>query len=136
MTTSETRTNQGRASKFTVLNRSGSEKLSRILTSSWNGTRRPADCQRSIVTTSARKNYSAGLLGTDVQAGRTCYVLELLARTKSRLLVNGKAWVDDNNFELVRLEGTTAASVFNVGWSTTYYTRVQRNRRNWAARPR
>ena len=71
-------------------------------------TSRPSEIDRYGITP---ENYSAELLGTDVQAGRTCFVLELLARTKSRFLVNGKAWVDRDNFELLRLEAKTAASI-------------------------
>jgi hypothetical protein len=62
-------------------------------------TSRPSEIDRYGI---APENYSAELLGTDVQAGRTCFFLELRARTKSRFLVNGKAWVDRDRFELLR----------------------------------
>jgi hypothetical protein len=101
----------GEGKQFTVLKRSGSEKLSRILDKLLEleaQTSRPSEINRYGITP---ENYSAELLGTDFQAGRTCFVLELRARTKSRFLVNGKAWVDHDSFELLRLEAQTAASI-------------------------
>jgi hypothetical protein len=101
----------GEGKQFTVLERSGSEKLSRILDKllEWEAqTSRPSEIDRYGITP---ENYVAELVGTDVQAGRTCFVLKLLARTKSRFLVNGKAWVDHDSFELLRLEAVTAASI-------------------------
>jgi hypothetical protein len=110
----------GEGKQFTVLKRSGSENLSRILDKLLEleaQTSRPSEINRYGITP---ENYSAELLGTDVQAGLTCFVLELRARTKSKFLVNGKAWVDHDSFELLRLEAQTAASISM--WGQPYIT--------------
>ena len=49
-------------------------------------------------------------MGTEVTAGRNCYVLALSPRAKSRLLIVGKAWVDVVSYAVVRIEGQFAAS--------------------------
>lgn len=56
-------------------------------------------------------NYRVRLLGTEVVEGRTCYVLALTPRTKSRFLIVGKAWVDARSFGTVRIDGQFAASI-------------------------
>lgn len=56
-------------------------------------------------------NYDFRLLGLDQQDGRRCYMLQLLPKHKSKYLIDGKAWIDAEDFALVRLEGRTAGSV-------------------------
>src|SRR5207247_1396981 len=56
-------------------------------------------------------NYRVRLLGTEVAAGRSCYVLELAPRIKDRLLIVGRAWVDAGSYAVVRIEGRFAASI-------------------------
>ena len=56
-------------------------------------------------------NYSFHAIGTDVRAGRRCYIVELKPKRKSKYLIQGKAWVDAQDFGLVRLEGRPAASL-------------------------
>src|SRR5436190_8011842 len=56
-------------------------------------------------------NYRVRLVGTEVAAGRSCYVIELAPRMKSRFLIVGKAWVDAVSYAVVRIEGQFAASI-------------------------
>ena len=69
---------------FTVLARSGSDKLSaiidRILAAEAIASRPPESAAHQI--TSA--NYRVRLLGKEVAAGRECYVLELMPAAKSK----------------------------------------------------
>jgi hypothetical protein len=61
-------------------------------------------------------NYTFRLVGTEVREARTYYVLELKPKRKSKYLLDGKAWIDAEDFALARIEGRTAASVsFWVG---------------------
>lgn len=53
-------------------------------------------------------NYDIQVLGTDTEAGRTIYVLGLEPKSKSPYLLRGRAWVDANEYALVRLEGVVA----------------------------
>lgn len=56
-------------------------------------------------------NYRVRLLGTELAAGRTCYILQLAPRTRNHLLIVGKAWVDAESYAVVRIEGQFAASM-------------------------
>ncbi len=61
-------------------------------------------------------NYSFHLNGTEMRDGRRCFVLQLTPKRKSKYLVDGRAWVDAEDYALVGLEGRSAASVsFWVG---------------------
>ena len=77
--------------RYTVLTRSGSEKLNGIIDkvlASEAGASVPPENARHQITSA---NYRVRLLGTDGVAGRTCYVLELAPRIKSQSLLVGKA---------------------------------------------
>lgn len=57
------------------------------------------------------KNYDFSLIGTASEGGRRCYVLALRAKAKSKYLVNGKAWIDAEEFAVVKMEGHPAANL-------------------------
>ena len=97
--------------RYTVLTRSGSDKLNGIIDrvlASEAGASLPPENARHQITSS---NYRVRLLGTEVAAGRSCYVLELAPRTKSRFLIVGKAWVDTGSYAVIRIDGQFAASI-------------------------
>ena len=102
---------QAEGERYTVLTRSGSDKLNgiidRVLASEAGASLPPENARHQI--TSA--NYRVRLLGTEVAAGRSCYVLELAPRIKKGYLIVGKAWVDAASYAVVRLEGQFAASL-------------------------
>jgi hypothetical protein len=96
---------------YTVLTRSGSEKLNSIIDqvlASEAGASLPAEDAHHQISSA---NYRVRLLGSEVAAGHDCYVLELAPRTKSQFLIVGKAWVDVESYGVVRLEGQFAARV-------------------------
>lgn len=57
------------------------------------------------------KNYDFRLVGTAVQNGRNCYVLELNPKTRSKYLIEGRVWVDVQDFAITRIEGSPAGRV-------------------------
>ena len=61
------------------------------------------------------QNYDVQLLGTESVGGRRCYVLGLHARHKSKYLLNGKAWVDAQEFGLVRMAGLACRESLVLG---------------------
>jgi negative regulator of sigma E activity len=96
---------------YTVLTQSGSDKLIGIINTVLASEARasvPPENARHQVTAA---NYRVRLLGTEIVEGRTCYVLALTPRTKSRFLIVGKAWVDAESFGTVRIDGQFAASI-------------------------
>ena len=73
------------------------------------------------------QNYDVQLLGTEPVGGHHCYVLGLHPRHKSKYLLNGKAWVDAQDFGLVRIAGRPAANLsFWVGkpWIDQSFTKI------------
>jgi hypothetical protein len=64
--------------------------------------------RESVIVTSA--NYRMKPLGQEVLEGHTCNVLELMPRRKSAHLLHGKAWVDAQTQNLIRIEGKPTAS--------------------------
>jgi hypothetical protein len=97
--------------RFTVITRSGSGQLSGIidkLLSSEAGASLPPEQARHEINSA---NYRAQLLGSEVAAGRTCYLLALSPHTKTQFLIVGKVWVDAESYGVVRMEGQFAASV-------------------------
>jgi hypothetical protein len=97
--------------RYTVLTRSGSDKLNDIIDkvlASQAGASLPPENSRYQITSA---NYRVRLLGSDVAAGRSCYVLELTPKIKSRSLIIGKAWVTLDSYAVVRIEGQFAASL-------------------------
>jgi hypothetical protein len=55
-------------------------------------------------------NYDAQLLGSEALSGRDCYVLALVPKRPDTYLFIGKAWIDKEDFAIVRLEGEPAKS--------------------------
>ncbi len=53
-------------------------------------------------------NYFFELTGVDRIAGRTAYVLKATPRIRTKYLIEGKIWIDSQDFAIVRIEGTPA----------------------------
>jgi negative regulator of sigma E activity len=102
---------QGQGERCTVVTRSGSEKLSgiidKIVMSEDSASLPPGNAHNKITAA----NYRVRFLGTEVTAGRSCYVLQLLPKVRTKYLIVGKAWVDTGNYAVVRVEGRFAASI-------------------------
>lgn len=97
--------------RYTVLTRSGSDRLGGIIDqvlASEAGASLPPENARHEITSA---NYRVRLLGTEVAAGRSCYVLDLTPRMKNRFLIVGKAWVDTDSYAVVRIEGQFMTSL-------------------------
>ena len=61
-------------------------------------------------------NYRFHVVGSEVHDGRRCYIVTLIPKCKSKYLVQGKAWVDAEDFAIIRIEGRPAANLsFWVG---------------------
>jgi hypothetical protein len=64
-------------------------------------------------TTSAiiSANYDTRLLGEAQYQNRDCYLLELHPRRRDKVLIEGKIWVDKQDFAIVKLEGEPSKSL-------------------------
>ena len=64
--------------------------------------------RRHTVLTSA--NYSMRVRGMQTVQGEECYVIHIRPRMRKFSLIEGMAWVDADDFSLLRIEGRPAAS--------------------------
>lgn len=103
--------NQVGGERYTVVARSGSDKLNgiidRVIASETGISLSPAMARHEITAL----NYRVRLLGIEVAEGRSCYVLDLLPRKKDRFLIVGKIWVEAGSYAVVRIEGQFADSL-------------------------
>jgi len=53
-------------------------------------------------------NYEFRLVGTEVSDGRNSYVLEIKPKTKNKFLIEGRIWVDAEDYAITRVEGQPA----------------------------
>jgi hypothetical protein len=94
-----------------VMATAGSDRLAgvirRVTDSEEELSRDPGRAQADV----SPRNYSARLVGREFAAGRPCYVLALTPRVRSKHLIQGKAWIDEETYSLIRIEGQFAASV-------------------------
>jgi outer membrane lipoprotein-sorting protein len=102
---------------FEILSENGTEGFSRrLLKKVLDGEAETSRTQAKELSKVTSRNYSFRLLGIEYQAGQKCYVLEIKPKMKSKYLLDGKVWVDSGDFQLVRMEGRTTASLsFWVG---------------------
>lgn len=68
---------------------------------------RGATRQEALVTS---VNYKMRLIAEELIRGWKCEVLELLPRTKGPHVLKGRAWVDSEDYSLVRIEGKASVS--------------------------
>jgi len=61
----------------------------------------------------SQKNYQIQLLRTESVNGHNCYVLGLTPRRDDKELISGQIWVDQQTYNIRRLEGTPAK---NPSW--------------------
>ena len=96
---------------FTIEERSGAHRLTSViekLLATEAEASRPGKAAENEIGPS---NYLARLRGTEMVGGHDCFMLELTPKAKSKYLVTGTVWVDRQTYGVVRLSGTTAASV-------------------------
>jgi hypothetical protein len=101
----------GKGTSFTIDERSGAHRLSSVvenlLVSEAEASRPGKTAENEI----GPSNYRAEIRGTQMLGRHDCFVLELTPKAKSKYLVSGTVWVDKQTYGVVRLSGTTAASV-------------------------
>lgn len=102
---------------FQVLSTTGSESIhNRVFKRLLEGEAEASRDGHLASTGLTNENYNAVLVASEPVQGRLAYVLELKPKKKSKYLIEGKAWVDAADFQVVRLEGRPATSLsFLVG---------------------
>ena len=97
--------------QFDILYHSGYPALVRIVETLLRSEAEESRPLKSPAHELGPANYDATLQGMETIEGRTCYVLALRPRYKSKYLIAGAVWVDSVTFGIIRLHGSTADSV-------------------------
>jgi hypothetical protein len=103
---------KGTGKTFQVLEAKGVEGMSkRVFQNLIDGEKEGSHKENVDRSRLNERNYDFELLGTEIEGGRRCYVLALHPKSKTKYLVNGKAWIDAEDFALVKIEGHPAANL-------------------------
>jgi len=72
-------------------------------------------------------NYEFAVVGKELVAGRTTYVLEVTPKRKDKYLFQGRIWVDAEDYALVRVEGSPAKNP-SFWTKSTHFVQVYQKR--------
>jgi len=98
--------------KFQVLSRSGAGWIDRwVFRSLIHAEEEAASEKRRSESAVNSANYEAKLIGQERSQGRDCYLLELHAKRRDKFLIDGRIWVDKEDFAIVKLAGEPARSL-------------------------
>jgi len=113
------------AKQFTILFEEGSSSIrkhvfQKLLSEEAEASRRGT--RNSTRLTPA--NYDFQIVGQETLETGSAYVFEVLPKTPNKYLINGRIWVDANDYSIVRIEGQPARNpsfwVHNVHFVHTY----------------
>ena len=113
------------AKQFTILTEEGSGSIrkhvfQKLLSEETEASRRGARNNTRLTPA----NYDFQIVGQETLETGPAYVLEVSPRTPNKYLINGKIWVDANDYSIVRIEGQPARNpsfwVRNVHFVHTY----------------
>ncbi len=89
---------------------------------------RPDARNRSRITA---ESYSFEMLGTEEVHDRLAYVMAIEPRTKNRFLMQGRIWVDAEDYAIVRIEGQPAKNPSFWTRSVHFTHEYQKNGMFW-----
>jgi outer membrane lipoprotein-sorting protein len=113
------------AKQFTILSEEGSGSIrthlfQKLLSEETEASRRGT--RNSTRVTPA--NYDFQIVGQETLGTGPAYVLEISPRTKNKYLIDGKIWIDAQDYSIVRIEGRPASNpsfwVHDVHFVHTY----------------
>jgi outer membrane lipoprotein-sorting protein len=113
------------AKQFTILSEQGSGSIrkhvfQKLLSEETEASRRGTRTSTRLIPA----NYDFQIVRQETLETRPAYVLEVRPRTPSKYLINGKIWVDANDYSIVRIEGEPARNpsfwVHSVHFIHTY----------------
>jgi hypothetical protein len=101
----------GKGKQFDILYHSGYPALVRIVETLLRSESEESRPLKSPAHELGPANYDATLQGMETIGGRTCYVLALRPRYKSKYLIAGTVWIDSATFGIIQVHGSTADSI-------------------------
>jgi hypothetical protein len=101
----------GEEKRFTVVRRSGSERLAGIvdkLLAAEGDASRPLKKAGYEISPA---NYSARIRGMGFVDGRSCYIVDVTPKRKDKFLIQGTLWVERETYGILRLEGSPVGNI-------------------------
>jgi hypothetical protein len=113
------------AKQFTILSEEGSGSIRKHVFQKLLSEESEASRRGTLNSTRLTPaNYDFQIVGQETLETGLAYVLEVSPRTSNKYLINGKIWVDANDYSIVRIEGQPASNpsfwVRNVHFVHTY----------------
>src|SRR5262245_28675832 len=78
-------------------------------------------------------NYKFELLGTEEQEGRPCFLVAVIPNHSKKYLMKGRIWVDQEDFAIVRMEGSPAKNPSFWTRKVQFTRRYQKHGPFWLA---
>jgi hypothetical protein len=95
--------------EFKTLSESGSDYIRRkVIGKLIEAEVDAAQNQNQDQTRITPENYKFELLGTEGQDGHLCFVISVIPNRSKKYLMKGRIWVDQEEFAIVRMEGSPA----------------------------
>jgi len=95
--------------EFETLSESGSDYIRRkVISKLIEAEQDAAQNENRDQTRITPENYQFELLGTEDQEGRPCFLIAVIPNHSKKYLMKGRIWVDQEDFAIVRMEGSPA----------------------------
>jgi hypothetical protein len=113
------------AKEFTILSEEGSRSIrkhvfQKLLSEETEASRRGTRASTRLMP----DNYEFEMVGRETLETGPAYVLSVVPKTQNKYLIDGRIWVDANDYSIVRIEGQPARNpsfwVHNVHFIHTY----------------
>jgi hypothetical protein len=95
--------------EFETLSESGSDYIRRkVISKLIEAELDAAQNENRDQTRMTPENYKFELLGTEEQEGHPCFLISVIPNHSKKYLMKGRIWVDQEDFAIVRMEGSPA----------------------------
>jgi hypothetical protein len=120
--------------EFQTLSESGSDYIRRKVISKLIDAERDAtESQNRDQTRITPENYKFELLGTEEQEGYPCFLIAVVPKYSKKYLMKGRIWVNQEDFAIVRMEGSPAKNPSFWTRQVEFTRRYQKHGPFWLA---
>jgi Outer membrane lipoprotein-sorting protein len=120
--------------QFETLSESGSDYIRRkVISKLIEAEQDAAQNENRDQTRITPENYKFELLGNEEQEGHSCFLIALIPTHSKKYLIKGRIWVDQEDFAIVRMEGSPAKNPSFWTRKVEFTRRYQKHGPFWLA---
>jgi hypothetical protein len=120
--------------EFETLSESGSDYIRRkVINKLVEAERDATQNENRDQTRITPENYKFKMLGTEDQEGHPCFLIAVIPNHSKKYLIKGRIWVDQNDFAIVRMEGSPAKKPSFWTRKVEFTRRYQKHGEFWLA---